>query len=160
MKKIVRKKKAAGKKQPAKAKKPAAGKNRSKRKARNARKKRGAGKPVRVDILPSKVHGLGLFAGEEIPWGKRVIEYTGQRIGEREFLRRERFYDSIGYTRMFTLDDKTTIDALIGGNPSAFINHSDKPNLGVLREKGRIFFYSLVDIKKGKELTFDYGFQP
>jgi SET domain-containing protein len=114
----------------------------------------------KLDIKPSKIHGFGLFAAEPIPWGKRIIEYTGERVRGREFMRREKFYNSIGYTRMFVLDDKTTIDALIDGNASVFINHSSKPNCGVLREKGRIFFYSLNDIKKGEELTFDYGYEP
>jgi SET domain-containing protein len=113
-----------------------------------------------LDIKPSKIHGLGLFAGEDIPWGKRVIVYAGERIGEREYQRRERFYDSIGYTRMFSLDDDTTIDALVGGNASCFINHSVKPNLGVLREDDEIYFYSLTNIDKNTELTFDYEFEP
>lgn len=113
-----------------------------------------------LDIKPSKIHGLGLFAGEDIPWGKRVIVYAGERIGEREYQRRERFYDSVGYTRMFSLDDNITIDALVGGNASCFINHSVKPNMGVLRENGEIYFYSLTNIDKGTELTFDYEFEP
>ncbi len=113
-----------------------------------------------LDIKPSKIHGLGLFAGEDIPWGKRVIVYAGERIDEREYERRERFYDSVGYTRMFALDDEITIDALVGGNASCFINHSVKPNMGVLRENGEIYFYSLTNIDKGTELTFDYEFEP
>lgn len=112
----------------------------------------------RLDIRPSKVHGFGLFAGENIPWGKRVIEYVGEKIGEKEFWRRERFYNSIGYNPLFSLDAMTTIDGLIGGNASIFINHSKVPNLGVMRDNGRIFFFSLADIKKGSELTFDYGY--
>jgi hypothetical protein len=113
-----------------------------------------------LEIKPSRIHGLGLFAGEEIPWGMRVIVYAGERIDEREYERRERFYDSIGYTRMFALDDDVTIDGLVGGNASCFINHSVKPNLGVLRENGEIYFYSLTNIDKGTELTFDYEFEP
>ncbi len=111
-----------------------------------------------LDIRRSEVHGFGLFAGESIPWGKKVIEYTGEKIGEKEFWRRERFYNSIGYNPLFALDKKTTIDGLIGGNASIFINHSKTPNLGVLREDGRIFFFSLEDIAKGRELTFEYGY--
>lgn len=132
----------------------------SKKKAANKRNPLPKGQWFELDIKPSKIHGLGLFAGEDIPWGKRVIIYAGERIGEREYQRRERFYDSVGYTRMFALDDDTTIDALVGGNPSCFINHSVKPNMGVLRENGEIYFYSLTNIDKGAELTFDYEFEP
>jgi SET domain-containing protein len=133
---------------------------------RSAKKKTAAlpslpkGQWFALEIRPSKIHGLGLFAAEDIPWGKRVIVYAGERIGEREYQRRERFYNSIGYTRMFSLDDDTTIDALVGGNASCFINHAVKPNLGVLRENGDIYFYSLTNIDKGSELTFDYEFEP
>lgn len=125
-----------------------------------SRKSLPKGQWFELGIKPSKIHGLGLFTGEDIPWGKRVIVYAGEHIGEREYQRREKFYDSIGYTRMFSLDDKTTIDALVGGNASCFINHSVKPNMGVLRENGQIYFYSLTDIDKDSELTFDYEFEP
>jgi len=130
------------------------------KKKKAARKSLPKGQWFELEIKPSKIHGLGLFAGEDIPWGKRVIVYAGEHIGEREYERREKFYDSIGYTRMFALDDKITIDALVGGNMSCFINHSVKPNMGVLRENGKIYFYSLTDIAKGTELTFDYEFEP
>lgn len=133
---------------------------RSPRKKPNNRSGLPEGQWFALEIKPSKIHGLGLFAAEDIPWGKRVIVYAGERIGEREYQRRERFYNSIGYTRMFSLDEDTTIDALVGGNMSSFINHSTKPNLGVLREDGEIYFYSLTNIAKGTELTFDYEFDP
>lgn len=115
---------------------------------------------MKLAIQKSKIHGKGLFTLEDIPWGYRVIEYTGQIIKRKEGNRREKYYDSIGYTLLFELDDKRDVDGLIGGNESIYINHSSKPNLGVLRENSKIFFYSLDDIEKGTELTFDYGSHP
>jgi len=53
------------------------------------------------------------------------------------------------------------VDGSVGGNESRFINHSTKPNIGALRENDwGIVFYSLDDIAKGEELTFNYGFDP
>ena len=31
----------------------------------------------RLFVAPSKIHGLGLFAGEDIEWGRRLIEFLG-----------------------------------------------------------------------------------
>ena len=57
--------------------------------------------------------------------------------------------------------DGLAIDGISGANESRFINHSPRPNLGAIREgKWRIVFYSLDDISKGDELTFNYGFDP
>jgi uncharacterized protein len=112
-------------------------------------------------VARSKIHGLGLFAAEDIEWGRRLIEYQGQQIPEKEVKRRQRFYDSIGFTCLMQFSDGRGVDGSVGGNESRFINHSTKPNVGALREnEWGIVFYSLDDIAKGEELTFDYGFDP
>ena len=112
-------------------------------------------------VARSKIHGLGLFAGENIGWGQRLIEYQGQQIPEKEVKRRQRFYDSIGFTCLMQFSDGRGVDGSVGGNESRFINHSTKPNVGALRENDwGIVFYSLDDIAKGEELTFNYGFDP
>ena len=54
-------------------------------------------------VAPSTIHGLGLFAGEDIEWGRRIIEYQGQRISQTEVKRRQKFYDSIGFTCLVLL---------------------------------------------------------
>ncbi len=115
----------------------------------------------RLFVARSKIQGLGLFAGEDIEWGQRLIEYQGQLISKKEAQRRRRFYDSIGFTCLMEFGDGQAIDGILGGNESRFINHSPKPNVAALREdEAKIVFYSLDDIAKGEELTFDYGFDP
>ena len=111
-------------------------------------------------VRKSRIHGLGLFAGEAIPWGLRLIEFKGEPISSREAKRRERFYDSIGFLCMMECERGKYIDGTVGGNESRFINNSRQANVGAIREGGRIFFYSLNDIARGEELTFDYGFDP
>ena len=115
----------------------------------------------RLFVARSKIHGLGLFAGEDIEWGRRLIEYQGQPLSNKEVKRRQAFYDSIGFTCLMQFGDGQGIDGILGGNESRFINHSPRPNVGALREdKWRIVFYSLDDIAQGEELTFNYGFDP
>jgi len=115
----------------------------------------------RLFVARSRIHGLGLFAGEDIEWGRRLIEYRGQLLLEKEVKRRQRFYDSIGFTCLMQFADGQGIDGVVGGNESRFINHSTQPNVGALRQnERRIVFYSLDDIEQGEELTFNYGFDP
>jgi tetratricopeptide (TPR) repeat protein len=37
----------------------------------------------RLSAQPSRIHRFGVFAGEAIPAGRKIIEYTGQRISRR-----------------------------------------------------------------------------
>ena len=113
-----------------------------------------------VFIASSTIHGLGLFAGEAIAAGQRVITYQGQWIQRKEVLRRRRFYDSIGFTCLMEFADGSAIDGLVGGNESRFINHCLEPNLGAEEEGSTMFFYALRNIASGEELTYDYGFDP
>jgi SET domain-containing protein len=129
---------------------------------RDARNKgRGNLRYPRLFVARSKIHGLGLFAGEDIEWGRRLIEYEGQLLSKTEVKRRQKFYDSIGFTCLMQFGDGRGIDGVTGGNESRFINHSTQPNVGAIREdEYRIIFYSLDDIDEGDELTFNYGFDP
>ena len=81
----------------------------------------------RLFIAHSTIHGLGLFAGEDIEWGRRVIEYQGEPLSTREVKRRQRVYDSIGFTCLMQFGDGLGVDAISGGNESRFINHSRRP---------------------------------
>jgi SET domain-containing protein len=115
----------------------------------------------RLFIARSKIHGLGLFAGEDIEWGRRIIEFEGQPLSMKEVKRRQKFYDSIGFTCLIQFSDGLGVDGIAGSNEARFINHSQQANLGALREdKWRIVFYSLDDVRQGEELTFNYGFDP
>jgi SET domain-containing protein len=126
----------------------------------NTRRPKSAPAP-RLYVGPSKIHGLGLFAGEDLEWGQKIIEFRGERLSKKEVARRQRFYDSIGFTCLIQFGSGEGIDGIVGDNESRFINHSTKPNLGAVR-KGpwRVIFYSLDDIRAGDELTFNYGFEP
>jgi SET domain-containing protein len=101
---------------------------------------------------PSPIHRWGLFAAETIPARRRVIEYTGQRIDQREVWRRSFRH----HLYVFWLNDHWAIDGAIGGSGAEFINHSCDPNLYARITRGHIYLTSLRRIAAGDELTLDY----
>lgn len=54
-------------------------------------------------------------------------------------------------------NDPIALDASINGNELRFINHSCDPNTFMRRAYQKVEFYSRRPIKKGEELTCDYG---
>jgi uncharacterized protein len=108
----------------------------------------------RLAIRESKIHRRGVYARERIPKGRKVIEYTGERISRRETKRRGQ--GSITY--LFTLDNYWTIDGAVGGSGAEIINHSCEPNLYTRIVRGHILYMSKRAIRPGEELTVDYRF--
>jgi len=106
-------------------------------------------------LARSKIHRWGVYAAEFIPAGKKVIEYTGERISRRETKRRA---DLSELTYLFTLDPYWTLDGSVGGSGAEYINHSCDPNLVARILKGHILYMSRRDIRPGEELTVDYHF--
>jgi uncharacterized protein len=106
-------------------------------------------------LAPSKIHRWGIYATEFIPAGRKVIEYTGERISRRETKRRADLSDMI---YLFTLDPYWTLDGSVGGSGAEYINHSCDPNLVARVMKGHILYVSAREIRPGEELTVDYHF--
>lgn len=95
--------------------------------------------------------GLGLFAGEDIPAGRCVIEYVGRILSEKEvYATRSKYLFEVSRHR--TIDGKPK-----WGNPAGYINHSCAPNCEATVYRGRAFIFSLRAIAKGEELSYDYG---
>ena len=105
---------------------------------------------------PSKIHRWGVYADETIPANRKVIEYTGEKIGRKET--KIRAARPLNY--IFTLDSYWSIDGSVGGSGAEFINHSCNPNLQARILKGHILYFSKRRIRKGEELTVDYHFSP
>lgn len=103
----------------------------------------------------SRIHRWGVYATEFIPAGRKVIEYTGERINRRETKRRAA---ESKLTYLFTLDAYWTVDGAAGGSGAEYINHSCDPNLTSRIVKGHILYMSRRDIRPGEELTIDYHF--
>ncbi len=110
----------------------------------------------KLAIGESKIHRWGVYAAERIPAGRKVIEYTGEKISRKETKRRAEA--KLNY--LFTLDKYWTIDGAVGGSGAEFINHSCDPNLYSKIVKGHILYMSKRVIEPGEELTVDYRFDP
>lgn len=107
-------------------------------------------------LKPSKIHRWGVYAGEDIPQRRKVIEYTGERISRKETKRRSDQQNRLIY--LFTLDNYWTLDGAVGGSGAEFINHCCEPNLVTEIRHGHILYMSKRPIRKGEELTVDYHF--
>ena len=94
--------------------------------------------------------GLGLFATELIPKGKRIIEYFGPRVPNDEVEKSNGKY-------FFGVNSKWSVDGSIRKNIARYINHSCRPNAEAIISKGRIWIWSRRNIKPGEEINYDYG---
>lgn len=108
----------------------------------------------RLRAAQSRIHRWGVYADEPIPRGRKVIEYTGERISRRET--KIRSARPLNY--IFTLDDYWSIDGAVDGSGAEFINHSCDPNLVSRVVKGHILYFSRRAIRRAEELTVDYRF--
>ena len=108
----------------------------------------------KLEIRKSKIHRYGLYADENIPANRKVIEYTGERCNRMEAKRR----GEGTYTYLFAIDPYWTIDGAVGGSGAELANHSCEPNMVSRIMKGHVIYMSLRPIKKGEELTVDYNF--
>jgi SET domain-containing protein len=113
-----------------------------------------------MELRRSAIHGLGAFALQDIPKGTQIIEYVGEKIGNREADRR---YDDAAmkrhHTFLFILNDRTCVDAAFDGNESRFLNHSCAPNCEAVISRGHIWIESKTKIPAGTELVYDYQFE-
>lgn len=112
------------------------------------------------EIRSSSIQGRGAFATRRIRKGTRLIEYVGERISHAEADRR---YDDDTmkrhHTFLFTLNNRTVIDAGVNGNEARFINHSCDPNCEAVIDSGHIYIETTRTIQPGQELVYDYQYE-
>lgn len=121
------------------------------------------GKPVldpafcnfKLKYAPSAIHRWGLFAQEDIPARRRVIEYTGERINSEEVLRRS----ERRLVYLFWTSENWAKDGAVNGSGAEFVNHSCDPNMYSSVYRGHIYLVSLRPISAGEELTYDYNLE-
>lgn len=105
----------------------------------------------------SKLHGFGVFASEPINKNKRIIDYSGELITNKQSERREDIYLTKGCIWVFRVNRNWSRDAAVGGNVARFINHSCKPNSYIQVVGKTIWVRAAKPIRKGEELTYDYN---
>jgi SET domain-containing protein len=110
----------------------------------------------RVIVRRSPVHGKGVFALRAIAAGERVLEYKGEVTTWREAVRRHRRHGIDGHTFFFGLSDGRVIDGGRGGNSARWLNHACAANCETVKEAGRVFIDTIVDVEAGDELFIEY----
>jgi SET domain-containing protein len=110
----------------------------------------------KLKILPSKIHRWGLYAQEDIPARRKIMEYTGERLNRVQTKRRSEEQGRMIY--LFTLNSYWTLDGAVGGSGAQYVNHCCDPNITTVIRNEHIIYMSRRAIKKGEELTVDYHF--
>ena len=105
----------------------------------------------------SRVHGFGVFAAEPIRKNKRIIDYAGELVRNRDSEAREDKYLADGCVWVFRIDRTWSRDAAVGGNIARFINHSCRPNCWIEVVGKTIWIRASRSIRRGEEITYDYA---
>ncbi|MEN8214752.1 MAG: SET domain-containing protein [Pseudomonadota bacterium] len=96
-----------------------------------------------VFAASSEIHGTGLFAAASFSKGDYIGSYHGPRAKR----------NGIYVLWVFDPDDETDIYGVSGRNLLRYLNHSRPGNT----EFEGTELYARAAIRKGDELTFDYG---
>ena len=108
-------------------------------------------------IKKSKIDNRGLYASTYIKKDSKIIEYKGKIITVKETETNPKF-DNDKAIYLFNLNKRYDLDGDFRYNTARLINHSCDPNCEVDGVGLKLWIYSLRDIKKNEELTYDYGF--
>ncbi|SMF62754.1 SET domain-containing protein [Pseudobacteriovorax antillogorgiicola] len=95
---------------------------------------------MKVEAGKSHIHGTGLFSREAIKKGELIGQFEGRATKENDI-------------HVLWYEEKGNWRALSVTNVLKYANHSKKPNVEVLGRE----MYAIRKIKKGEEITFDYG---
>ena len=112
---------------------------------------------VRLTVKKSNIYGKGCYALMHFPARKKIETYEGELIkGSRKIQARIR-RQAESAIKIITLDEDTAIDGAVGGNETAYINHSCDPNAFIRIVPGlKVAVFARRDIEPGEELTIDY----
>ena len=102
-------------------------------------------------------NGRGLYATKNIKAGTKIIEYVGNIITKKQTEDSDKF-DNSKPIYLFNLNKRYDLDGLVPWNPARLINHSCSNNADYEGKGLKIWVVSNQEIKKGEEITCDYGF--
>ena len=101
--------------------------------------------------------GLGLYAAQNIKKGTKIINYIGKIITKKQ-TEQSRKYDNAKPIYLFNLNNRYDLDGDYSFNTARLINHSCSNNCEYDGKGLKLWVTAIRDIKKGEELTCDYGF--
>ena len=106
-------------------------------------------------VKKSPIAGRGCFSLVPHRRGKKIAAFAGELVkGKRNILAR---LDDSGVTRVVWLSETVAIDTAVGGDATAYINHSCEPNAYMRTAAGQhVLIFALRDIEPGEEITIDY----
>jgi SET domain-containing protein len=108
----------------------------------------------RLQVARSALHRYGVFALEDIPRGRRVLEYTGKLLAYGDAAK----IGTPADTYIAMMDFNWCVDGRYGGSGAQFINHSCQPILEWRCIRGRLYLFSLRRVRVGEELTVTYRY--
>ena len=101
--------------------------------------------------------GRGLYANQDIIEGARIIDYVGKIITKKQTEVSDKF-DNAKPIYLFDLNNRYDLDGDVSWNTARLINHSCSNNCDYDGKGLKLWVTAIKDIKKGEELTCDYGF--
>ena len=118
-----------------------------------------------IEVKNSEIHHKGIFAKTDIPKKTKIIEYLGKivsktgsnKIADKTAEEAEKNSEK-GSVYIFNLNKKQDIDGNVEWNTARLINHSCNPNCETEGDDEEIWITSIKDIKKGEEITYNYGY--
>ena len=108
-------------------------------------------------IKKSNIDNRGLYASKNIKAGTKIIYYKGKIITKKETEKNPK-YDNEKAIYLFNINSKYDLDGDFKYNTARLINHSCNPNCEVAGRGLKLWIFALTNIKKGEELSYDYGF--
>jgi SET domain-containing protein len=108
-------------------------------------------------IKKSNIDNKGLYAEKNIKSKKIIINYKGKIITKKETDTNPK-YDNDKAIYLFNLNSRYDLDGDFKYNDARLINHSCNPNCEVEGKGLKLWITAIKDIKKGEELSYDYGF--
>jgi hypothetical protein len=97
-----------------------------------------------VTVMPSPIHGEGLFAAVDLSAGQRIGYYEGPVV-----------VNDGRYVLWIEEEEENVWTGYEGINCLRFLNHSDTPNAEMYGRE----CYALAAISAGQEITIDYGWE-
>ena len=111
---------------------------------------------VKTYTKSSPIHGIGLFADEDIPKGTVVWEWT---FGIDIVITKEKM-ESLTEIQMTYLKTYAWLDSSgnrwLCSDDTRFANHSETPSCISQVIDGKWIDFAIEDIKKGDEITYNY----
>ena len=110
-----------------------------------------------LTVKKSNIYGKGCFALAHFPARKKITLYEGELVKGSTKIQARIRQQAATAIKVITIDADTAIDGAVGGNETAYINHSCDPNAFIRIVPGlKVAIFARRDIQPGEELTIDY----